>query len=207
MLNKKTKTSKTKKVNSVDKFEHPLLASDIIVLSYDLEQNGTPEGDHIFCLLVKRKNAPYKNMWALPGGFLDKGETISKCAVRELKEETNFSLEDSQLRFVVFRDDPKRDSRGRVISAVFATIVAKTNIETNIKAGDDAKEIGIFSINEIMKPEFKMAFDHKNSVELFLTMMRSIASSFDFILNSSDQTADFLSAEEKAMVMQEKNPN
>ena len=60
-------------------YPRPALTADVLVFSHDRRE----------VILIRRKNEPYKDCWALPGGFMDMNETIEQCAVRELKEETN----------------------------------------------------------------------------------------------------------------------
>ena len=100
-------------------------------------------------ILIKRKNPPYG--WALPGGFVDYGETVENAAIREAKEETSLDLKNLK-QFHVY-SEPNRDPRGHTISVVFtADGIGKP------KAADDAKEIGLFSQNDLSK---EIAFDHK----------------------------------------------
>lgn len=105
-----------------------------------------------FVLLIKRKNEPYKNFWALPGGFLDMNETLEEAAKRELFEETNLKL--NALEYVTVLDAVDRDPRGRVISHVFK--IDLSEFPKNIIAKDDASEINWFNIKKL--PD--LAFDH-----------------------------------------------
>jgi len=100
-------------------------------------------------VLIERKNLPYG--WALPGGFVDEGETVEDAVIREMKEETNLSLENLQ-QFHVY-SDPLRDPRGHTVSVVFTAIGVGEP-----KAQDDAKEIGLFNSDTL--PE-DIAFDHR----------------------------------------------
>ena len=99
-------------------------------------------------VLVKRKNPPYG--WALPGGFVDWGETLEHAAKREAKEETGLDVE--LLRQYHTYSDPSRDPRKHTISTVFLARASGTPI-----GGDDALEARIFTRETI--PE-EMAFDH-----------------------------------------------
>jgi 8-oxo-dGTP diphosphatase len=113
-------------------------------------------------LLIKRKNEPYKDCWALPGGFMEMNETLEKCAIRELKEETGIEVERAE--FIDLLDAVERDPRGRVISAVFKSYVPEGTIAV---ANDDAIEIGWFK-NGQLPP---LAFDHKWAItKIFMTI-------------------------------------
>lgn len=100
-------------------------------------------------ILIKRKNPPYG--WALPGGFIDYGESAESAAVREAKEETNLDI--TQLKQFHVYSDPERDPRFHTITVVF--IARAKGIP---RAKDDAIEIGIYNKNNL--PE-DIAFDHK----------------------------------------------
>ena len=107
-------------------------------------------------LLIKRKNDPFKDCWALPGGFINYGEeTLEEAAVRELKEETNLSA--TKISFIGNYSDPNRDPRGHTISHVYK-IEEWTGAP---KAADDAKEFKWFYLNNL--PE--MAFDHNKILD------------------------------------------
>ncbi len=100
-------------------------------------------------VLIKRKNPPYG--WAIPGGFIDYGESAESAAIREAKEETNLEITD--LRQFHTYSDPNRDLRFHTISIVF---VAKA--KGTPQAKDDAMEIGVFTKDNL--PE-EIAFDHR----------------------------------------------
>lgn len=112
-------------------------------------------------LLIKRMNDPFKDMWALPGGFVDENEVIKDCALRELFEETNIIKSDllSELEFHSFYDDPNRDPRARYISFAFYCYVEKQKV--NAVAKDDAKELRWFKLTELPK----LAFDHAQIIQ------------------------------------------
>lgn len=104
-------------------------------------------------LLIKRKNEPYKDCWALPGGFMEMNETLKDCAIRELYEETGITLNNAF--FVRMLDSVDRDPRGRVISGVFYGYV---NEDVTPIANDDAKEVKWFTLKELKNVD--IAFDH-----------------------------------------------
>lgn len=126
-----------------------LVTTDMIVRS----------GDKI--LLIQRKNDPFKDQWALPGGFVENHERMREAALRELKEETNIDLHSPDIRFVGYFDAPERDPRGRAISFAFSAHIEK---EAEVKAGDDAGDAQWFNLDEL--PE--LAFDHADIVSVFL---------------------------------------
>ena len=124
----------------------PSVTADIVVVDSHLAK-FRDDGTFINLLLIKRseKSDAFPNCWALPGGFLDKGESIEDCAVRELKEETG--IEAKMLAPVGVFSNPDRDPRSQVISHAFMTMVMSTDEQPlAYNAGDDAKEIGLFRL-------------------------------------------------------------
>ena len=103
-------------------------------------------------ILIKRSQGEFKDYWALPGGFVEYGETVENAAIREAKEETNIDVELEEL--VNVYSDPNRDSRGHIITVAF-TATGDLNAK---KADSDAKDIGIFTEDELK--DIKIAFDH-----------------------------------------------
>jgi 8-oxo-dGTP diphosphatase len=99
-------------------------------------------------VLIERKNPPPG--WALPGGFVDYGESLESAAVREAFEET--SLRVRLIEQLGTYSDPARDPRKHTISTVFIARARGTPV-----AGDDAASVGIFAAKDI---EFPLAFDH-----------------------------------------------
>ncbi|MBN1496018.1 MAG: NUDIX hydrolase [Spirochaetes bacterium] len=124
-----------------EQYRNPVPTVDIIIEIDD----GTP-GKKI--VLIKRRNPPHG--WAIPGGFVDYGETLEAAAVREAAEET--SLPVRLVRQFHTYSDPARDPRSHTISTVF--IAAARGIPA---AADDAAEARVFSIDALPEP---MAFDH-----------------------------------------------
>ncbi|MDD5595714.1 MAG: NUDIX hydrolase [Candidatus Omnitrophica bacterium] len=108
-------------------------------------------------VLVERSNPPFG--LALPGGFVDYGESLEDAVIREAKEETNLDL--IEIKQFHTYSDPKRDPRFHTIGTVF---LAKAKGKP--KAGDDAAALKIMPLSEISKMQF--AFDHKKILEDYL---------------------------------------
>ena len=116
-------------------------------------------------ILIKRKNNPYKDCWALPGGFVEYGESVENAAIREAKEETNIDVELKEL--VNVYSEPSRDPRGHTITIAY---IAKGDIN-NRKADSDAKEIDVFSLEKLN--EINIAFDHEKIIKDCLNKAKS----------------------------------
>ncbi|HET8855955.1 MAG TPA: NUDIX hydrolase [Nitrososphaeraceae archaeon] len=129
-------------------YKNPIPTVDAII------QNSTS------ILLVKRSKDPFKNQFALPGGFVNEGETIEEAIKREVYEET--SLEVHPIDILGVYSDPKRDPRGHMMTVVFIVLI----IKGNPNAGDDAKEISWIPIQKIN--DIEIAFDHKLVIHDYL---------------------------------------
>ena len=121
---------------AVKQYRNPLPTVDIVI-----EYNTS-------VVLIKRKNPPYG--WALPGGFVDYGESLEDAAVREALEET--SLQIHNLHLLGCYSAPDRDARMHTISTVY---VAQATGEP--KAADDAAELALFPLDALPAP---LCFDH-----------------------------------------------
>lgn len=117
----------------------PTLAADVLVINNDK------------VLLIDRKNEPLG--WAIPGGLVDLYETMESAALRELQEETGIKADIKDLHLLGIYSDPKRDSRGHTVSAVYVYFSDK-----EAHAADDARDAKYFHIDNL--PE-KIAFDHR----------------------------------------------
>ncbi len=122
----------------VERYRNPFPTVDIII---EMEGGGI--------VLIKRKNPPFG--WALPGGFVDYGESLETAAVREALEETSLNIE-LQYQLGAY-SDPARDPRQHSISVVFVAKASGTP-----RAADDAKDVGIYDRSSIHDT---LAFDHK----------------------------------------------
>ena len=128
------------------KYKIPSLTTDIFIFD-----------DEFNFILIKRKNDPYKDCWALPGGFVEYGECVETAAIREAKEETSIDVELKDL--VNVYSNPDRDPRGHTITIAFT---AKGDF-TSRKADSDASDINIFSPEEL--GDINLAFDHEQIIK------------------------------------------
>ena len=127
-------------------YKIPSLTADIFIFD-----------DEFNFILIKRKNNPYKDFWALPGGFVEYGESVETAAVREAKEETSIDVE--LIDLVNVYSDPNRDPRGHTVTVAYT---AKGDMSTK-KADDDASDIAIFSYQKL--DEINIAFDHEKIIK------------------------------------------
>lgn len=125
------------------KYPRAALTVDAIVFVKSTEQTSV--------LLIERGREPFKNKWALPGGFVDIDETLEKACIRELEEETGLQVEKMQ-QFRTY-DAIDRDPRHRTISVVYSVEVEE---QKPVKGSDDAAQAKWFSTDDL--PE--LAFDH-----------------------------------------------
>jgi len=137
-------------------YPRPAVTADVAVLRLD----EVPE-----ILLIQRKDPPFKDHWALPGGFLEMEETLEEAARRELLEETSL-IAGELIRFDTY-DKPGRDPRGRTITQVFMMIWKK---EMGLpKAGSDAASLAWHELSALPK----MAFDHATIVQDVIQTIRN----------------------------------
>lgn len=129
---------------------HPAVTTDIVIF--------TIRSQRFELLLIRRADDPFKNCWALPGGFIEIDEDLEHCALRELEEETGVS--GVYLEQLYTFGAPGRDPRERVISVAWYALAPPDRI--NIRAASDAREIAWFDVRQLPP----LAFDHKNIVEL-----------------------------------------
>ena len=121
--------------------ETPKLMVDIVIPS--------EEG----IVLVRRGNDPFEGQWALPGGFVEVGETVEQAAVRETEEETGLKVE--VIRLVGVYSEPDRDPRGHNVSVAFLA----RPLSGQMQAATDAAEV------EALDPSaVELAFDHREIV-------------------------------------------
>lgn len=137
----------------VKNYRNPFPTVDIIIEIEPGSDISVNRKGECGIVLIKRKNPPFG--WAIPGGFVDYGESLENAAVREAREET--SLEVELLYQLGAYSDPQRDPRHHTISVVFVS-----RAKGSPKAADDAMDAGIFYRNSIPDP---VAFDHRKILE------------------------------------------
>jgi ADP-ribose pyrophosphatase YjhB (NUDIX family) len=128
---------------------NPLPTVDIII-----------ELDDRSIILIKRKNYPFG--WAIPGGFVDYGESLEDAAIREAKEETGVDV--TLIKQFHTYSRPDRDPRHHAISTVF---IAKASGQP--RAADDAAEVGIYTSDTLPDP---IVFDHKEILSDYFTLKK-----------------------------------
>ena len=141
-------------------YRNPLVTVDIII-----EVNAK-------IVLIQRANPPYG--WALPGGFVDYGESLESSAIREAKEET--SLEVTLKEQFHTYSDPDRDPRHHTVTTVFIGKGVGTP-----KAADDAKRVGVFTENDLPKP---IVFDHRKIIDDYFRYRQGVPKDTIFSLTS-----------------------
>lgn len=158
---------------NADAYPKPSVTADIVTFTLD-------ETDHLSILLIKRGGFPYKDHWALPGGFLEVDqESVTETARRELYEETG--VKDVSLRQLYTFSEPGRDPRMHVVSVAYIALVPKGKLQ--FQAGDDASAAELFQISYDLEgmtfrngrtviTEKELAFDHAGIVRMAIKRLR-----------------------------------
>ena len=167
-------------------FERPSIATDVVVFSVlnDGERDNIRklQKKQLKVLLVKRASYPYKDRWAMPGGFCVPGEDVIDTAKRELFEETN--VKDAYLKLIGVYGEKDRDPRGWIISNTFMALMDGETCE--LKAGTDAWEAKWFSLNvaseivekkvtdqeTFVQTDYEMIFENSASNIVFTTLVK-----------------------------------
>jgi 8-oxo-dGTP diphosphatase len=139
-----------------EKYEKPSVTVDIVIF--------TIKNDELKVLLIKRNISPFKDKWAIPGGFVRIHESLEDAAKRELEEETG--VKDVYLEQLYSFGAPDRDPRGRVITVAYMALV--NAVKMKLYASTDASEAQWTSVSKIPP----LAFDHKHILEYALKRLR-----------------------------------
>ena len=138
--------TQSEKMTYTYQYPHPAVTTDIVIFTVRLQK--------LEVLLIRRKLDPFRDCWAIPGGFLDLDEDLDACAARELEEETG--IRNVYLEQLYTFGKVGRDPRERVISVAYYALAPMD--DQNIQAGDDAAETRWFDVDELPK----LAFDHRD---------------------------------------------
>lgn len=200
----------------ITKYDRPSVAVDVVAFTVLTEEETNNKRDakpKLAVLLVKRGEHPYKDCWALPGGFVRSNETLEQCAIREITEET--SITPTAIMPIGTFSDPKRDPRGRIISNAYVSVISGEKIDAI--GGDDAvdaawfdctfqfcdaglymklvhdkteiyaelSEKGVkFGVSEFtIKKNMGLAFDHALILARAISCLRNTADDFDILFD------------------------
>lgn len=200
----------------IEDYDRPSSAVDIAAFSIRSDAAESYKHDstrRLALLLVKRGEHPFKDRWALPGGFLRKGETLEQCAMREITEEAGVTPV-SLMPSAVF-SDTDRDPRGWILSHSFVSVMSEE--ELMAVSGDDAVDARWFGLDfaqdgdrltltldggdTVIKAELRetgvrfgnpdyevelsggLAFDHARIIAVALGRLRRIAEDFDILFD------------------------
>lgn len=200
---------------NIEEYDRPSVTTDIVAFRIRTEDGDTyrhNSKNNLSVLLVKRGEYPFKDAWALPGGFLRKTETVEECAYREIREETGV-LPVSLMPVGVF-SQLDRDPRGRIVSNAYLSIISDC---IKLEAGTDAVEARWFNLSfdhegdiynlklsdddivisvklKRLKTIFKktdfevmdkdsLAFDHGRIIATAITLLRDSSKDYDLIFD------------------------
>lgn len=127
----------------------PLLTVDAVILLNNKKD----------IVLIKRKKPPFQGQYALPGGFVDIGETVEDACIRETKEETNINIR--IIKMIGVFSDPDRDPRGHTVTIAF--LCEPLTKKENPKPLDDAAALEIIPLSKL--PSLELAFDHMEIIK------------------------------------------
>jgi len=139
-------------------YPKPSVTVDIIVFSV--------QNNDLKVLLIKRAIDPFKDNWAIPGGFIKLEESLENAAKRELKEETGIDY--AYLEQLYTFGDVNRDPRGRVITVAYYALLDKESAKQIIKADTDVSDVAWFSVAKLPT----LAFDHSKILEYALKRLK-----------------------------------
>ena len=148
----------SKNKSYLEKIEKPFVTVDVIIFTIDDGELKT--------LLIKRKFAPFKGAWALPGGFIKPKEELEAAAKRELREETGVSNVFLEQLFTF--GSVRRDPRGRVVTIAYFALIPKDKLKVK-KFSGEAEATNLFALRKLPS----LAFDHKELISMALTRLRN----------------------------------
>ncbi len=139
-------------------YPRPALTVDCVIFGFD-------QSSQLKVLLIQRAHDPFKDHWALPGGFVDMEEDLEHAALRELEEETGVTNVFIEQLYTFGR--PGRDPRGRVVSVAYYALVNLA--EHPVRAATDARMVKWFELEDIPK----LAFDHDEIMQVAINRLQA----------------------------------
>ena len=158
-LNSLRETSQPEEKGSYTyEYPRPAVTADAVIFGFDNHE--------LHVLLIERGVAPFRGMWALPGGFMRMNETIDQCVRRELREET--AMTDVYLEQMHVFSSTNRDPRGRVVTVAYIALVRPGDYQ--VVGGDDATRAQWFSLEWLPT----LAFDHSDIISFARKYLREV---------------------------------
>src|SRR6478609_4651328 len=151
----RTAAARAKAPQGYDPARFPAFAVTVDVVIVTLHAGA------LHVLLVRRGEAPFKGMWAVPGGFKRPTETLDQAATRELAEETGVEAPGALTQCGAY-GDPGRDPRMDVVTVGYLAVLREVGI---IRAGTDAAAAALVPVSEVLDGTRRLAFDHRRIVE------------------------------------------
>ncbi len=137
-----------------------------IALTVDAVVFGYSKTDGVQVLAVRRKYPPFKDEWALPGGFVQEDESLEAAVQRELQEESGITV--NYLEQLYTFGEPGRDPRQRIVSVAYFALVKSSRYQ-QLKASTDAADVRWFNFKQLPK----LAFDHKAIINTAIARVRA----------------------------------
>jgi 8-oxo-dGTP diphosphatase len=146
----KTKTNDPGRPLGYDPSQFPAFAVTVDVAILTMSEG------RLHVLLVRRGEAPFEGMWAIPGGFKRPTETLDEAAKRELREETGVDAASLLTQFGAY-GDPERDPRMNVVTIAYLAVLRDVGA---IVAGTDAVDAALIPVSDVLNEQLELAFDH-----------------------------------------------